>query len=278
MKRREVIAVIPARYHSTRLPGKALLEIDDIPMVVHVIRRAAAARSVSRVIVATDDQRIEEVVQNYGGEAMMTSSEHQSGTDRVAEVARLFDCDLVVNLQGDEPLIDPEVIDAAVAPFDEDPTLAMSTTREGIDSVEEVLSPNVVKVVTDERGYALCFTRSPIPYPRARIGASVGVECEEIRKALERDRSLLANYSKHTGLYVYRRDVLLELAALPPSKLELLESLEQLRALEHGVQIRVVTVRTRSIAVDTAADLEKVRNLIAQRQSLPAETGLKSSH
>lgn len=233
-------------------------------MVVRVLRRAEAARRVARALVATDDQRVVDAVARHGGEAVMTDPGHQSGTDRVAEVARNLDCEIVVNLQGDEPLIEPEVIDAAIAPFDEDAGLAMSTTREPIESVDDVLNPNVVKVVTDERGFALYFTRSPVPYPRVRLGSQVVLAVEGIRAAFAADPSLLGSYAKHTGLYVYRREVLLQLTALPPSKLEQMESLEQLRALENGYQIKVVPVRSRSIAVDTPQDLQRVRALFGE--------------
>lgn len=234
-------------------------------MVVRVLRRAETARRVARALVATDDQRVVDAVVRYGGEAVMTDPGHRSGTDRVAEMARNLDCEIVVNLQADEPLIEPDVIDAAIAPFDEDAGLAMSTTREPIDSVDDVLNPNVVKVVTDERGFALYFTRSPVPYPRTRMESQCEFSAEQIREAIAAEPVLLESYAKHTGLYVYRRDVLLRLTELPPSRLEVMESLEQLRALEHGYRIKVVPVRSRSIAVDTAEDLERVRAIFAEK-------------
>ena len=237
------IAVIPARYHSTRLPGKALAEIDGRPMIEHVCRRAALARSVSSVIVATDDERIADAVAGFGGEARLTSAAHRSGTDRLAEVAAALACDLVVNVQGDEPLIHPSMIDEAVAPFAADPGLMMSTLRRRIEDDAELADPHVTKVVVDRDGYALYFSRAPIPYARAGAPA--------------------APAWRHVGLYVYRRECLLRLAALPPTALEQSEALEQLRALEHGIRIKALETRFDSIGVDTPADLERVRQIFA---------------
>jgi 3-deoxy-manno-octulosonate cytidylyltransferase (CMP-KDO synthetase) len=236
------IAIIPARYHSTRLPGKALADIGGRPMVEHVYRRAAAARSIHRVIVATDDERIAAAVRAFGGDVAMTSPLHESGTDRLAEVARALDAGLVVNVQGDEPLIEPAMIDEAVAPFAADAGLRMSTLRRRIDDPRELDNPNVVKVVVDRRDFALYFSRAPIPHARG-------------------DRSAAA--WRHVGLYVYRRDCLLELAALTPTPLERTEALEQLRALEHGIRIKAVETAFDSIGVDTPDDLDRVRRLAA---------------
>ncbi|MBI4475712.1 MAG: 3-deoxy-manno-octulosonate cytidylyltransferase [Acidobacteria bacterium] len=240
------VAVIPARFHSTRLPGKPLLEIDGRPMIEHVYRRATRARSVATVIVATDDDRIASVVRSFGGDVRMTRGDHFSATDRVAEVAERLECELVVNLQGDEPLIDPQAIDSAVEAFDSDRTLAMSTLCRAIDDPAEYTDPHVVKVVKDRDGFALYFSRAPIPFSRDR-----------------NDAQLSAAAFKHLGLYVYRRPVLLDLARLEPTPLEISESLEQLRALEHGYRIRVVETRTESIGVDTPGDLERVRRMVA---------------
>ena len=259
MSKGNVVAIIPARYTSTRLPGKPLVEIARRPMVIHVYERAQAAQSVSRVIVATDDTRVLEAVQSYGGEAVMTSPEHRSGTDRLAEVAASLSAEIIVNVQGDEPLIEPSTIDAAVAPLIEDPRILMSTTREPIESVEDAFNPNVVKVVTDSEGFALYFSRSPIPYPR-----TAGIGDIDWRKSLpeELQQAALKQYFKHTGMYAYRRQFLLKYASLPSTPLEKLEALEQLRALEHGFRIKVVTVPHRSIGVDTPEDLERVRRII----------------
>jgi 3-deoxy-manno-octulosonate cytidylyltransferase (CMP-KDO synthetase) len=253
------IAIIPARYASTRLPGKPLLPLAKIPMIMHVAERAARARLVSRVIVATDDARIAEAVRSHGAEAQMTSPEARSGTDRVAEVARTLSADLIVNVQGDEPLIDPSTIDAAIAPLVEDAQVQISTTSEPITEVEDVLSPNVVKVVTDEAGFALYFSRSPIPYVRPASGLT-------LEQCLRADRGLLSNYRKHSGLYAYRNGFLQSFSRMGPSPLERLEALEQLRALENGYRIRVVRVEHRSIGVDTEQDYERVKRFIEENR------------
>ena len=211
-------------------------------MIEHVYRRAAAAASVARVIVATDDRRIAEAVERFGGDARLTSPSHESGTDRLAEVARALDCDLIVNVQGDEPLLAPETIDAAVAPF-ADATLEMSTLRRRITIPADLQNPNVTKVVVDRDGFAMYFSRAPIPFTRA---GQPGVAAWA-----------------HIGLYVYRRATLLRLAALPPTALERAEALEQLRALEYGIRIRTVETAHETIGVDTREDLERVRALMA---------------
>lgn len=208
-------------------------------MIEHVYRRAAAARSVTHVIVATDDSRIADAVRAFGGDVRMTSPAHQSGTDRLAEVARDLACDVVVNVQGDEPMIDPAMIDEAVAPFDADPSLLMSTLRRRIDDDADARNPHVTKVVVDRDGFAMYFSRAPIPY--ARPGC------------------LPAPMWRHVGLYAYRRDCLLRLASLPATALEQSEALEQLRALEHGIRIKAMETTFDSIGVDTPDDLERVR-------------------
>jgi 3-deoxy-manno-octulosonate cytidylyltransferase (CMP-KDO synthetase) len=234
------VAIIPARYQSTRLPGKALADIAGRPMIEHVYRRASAARTVTSVIVATDDERIAAAVRGFGGEVRLTSAAHLSGTDRLAEVAGSLDCGLVVNVQGDEPLIEPAMIDEAVSAFAGDPALEMSSLRRRLDpAAAELRSPDVTKVVVDRDGYALYFSRAPIPFVRAG--------------------SPPAPAWRHVGLYVYRRDCLLRLAALVPTALEQSEALEQLRALEHGIRIKVVETSFDSIGVDTPQDLERVR-------------------
>jgi 3-deoxy-manno-octulosonate cytidylyltransferase (CMP-KDO synthetase) len=220
-----------------------LADIGGHPMIEHVYRRAAAARSIGSVIVATDDRRIADAVSQFGGDARMTSSGHQSGTDRLAEVAAALDCDLIVNVQGDEPLIEPDMIDEAVAPFAADAALEMSTLRKRIDDPSERQNPNVTKVVVDDDDFALYFSRAPIPHTR--------VGCPE------------APAWRHVGMYVYRRDTLLRLASLPPNALEQAEALEQLRALAHGIRIKCVETACESIGVDTPADLERVRALLA---------------
>lgn len=253
----QAVAVIPARYASTRLPGKPLVDIAGEPMILHVVRRAQAAASISRVIVATDDERVRQAVTAAGAEAMMTSPEHRTGTDRLAEVAAQLDAAIIVNVQGDEPLIEPATIDAAVAPLLADSLLVMSTTCEPIETVEDALNQNLVKVVVDAAGFALYFSRQPIPFPRAAAQTH-----GSLAAALQAQPELLHRYAKHTGLYCYRRDFLLKFAALEPTPLEQSELLEQLRALEHGYRIRVVPVAHRSIGVDTPEDLERVRQII----------------
>jgi len=212
-------------------------------MVVRVCERAAAAKTVSRVLVATDDRRIHDAVRAEGHEAVMTGDHHETGTDRLAEVAAGLVADLVVNVQGDEPMIPPSTIDAAVEALAADPRAVASTTCEPIESAEALLDPNVVKVVVREDGRALYFSRAPIPF--ARDGAPDLARCR-----------------KHTGLYVYRREFLLEYARMPQTPLERLERLEQLRILERGYDVRVVEVSERSIGVDTQADLDRVRLLM----------------
>ena len=236
-----VIAIIPARFHSTRLPGKALLEIGGRPMIEHVYRRAASARLVDAVIVATDDERIERAVTGFGGVAQMTGTHHVSGTDRIAEVAADLPCRLIVNVQGDEPLIDPDVIDAVIAPMQADPSIEMGTAARLFRDEAEFATPHVVKVVTDVNGFALYFSRAPIPHGR--------------------DVAALPIARAHLGLYVHRRDALLRLARLPHGRLEAAEALEQLRALEHGMRIKVVETAYVSQGVDTADDLERVRQV-----------------
>jgi 3-deoxy-manno-octulosonate cytidylyltransferase (CMP-KDO synthetase) len=253
-----VVAIIPARYDSTRLPGKALLEIAGRPMILHVVERALAASNVTRAIVATDDERILECVRNAGHEAVMTSKEHQSGSDRLAEVAaQLDEADVIVNVQGDEPLISPATIERAVDELLNADEAQIVTTCEAITDAADVLSADVVKVVSDAGGRALYFSRAPIPYPRDAVKRHGSLE-----NALARDATLLAMFRKHTGLYVYRRGFLLEYTAWPQSELERTESLEQLRALERGAVIKVLEAAAPSIGVDTAEDLERVRALM----------------
>ncbi len=240
-----VIGVIPSRYASSRFPGKALADICGKPMVQHVVERASRARRLDEVLVATDDRRILEVVNGFGGKACLTSPAHPSGTDRIAEIVQGLPCDLVVNIQGDEPLLDPAVIDSAVEPLLTDATIAMGTLACPL-SVADAADPSNVKVVMDRAGFALYFSRAPIPYLRDGHPPGRG-----------------SPYLLHVGLYVYRRDTLLRLAALPPTLLEERERLEQLRALEHGIRIRVVRTEHRSIGVDTPEDLARVRQMVS---------------
>jgi 3-deoxy-manno-octulosonate cytidylyltransferase (CMP-KDO synthetase) len=261
----KTVAIIPARFSSTRLPGKALLEIAGKPMICWVVERTLAASSVSRVIVATDDERIFKRVESSGFEAAMTRPDHASGTDRIAEVAeQLSDAEIIVNVQGDEPMISAETIDRAVAAMSfsqqhngngSEPDMA--TIWEPMESAVDVLNPDVVKIVCDDAGRALYFSRSPVPFPREAVR-----EHGSLERALENDPALTGAFRKHTGLYVYRRNVLLEFTKWPQSDLEQKESLEQLRALEHGLVIQAVEASARSVGVDTLPDLERVRKLI----------------
>lgn len=257
-----IVAIIPARFGSTRLPGKPLSDIHGQPMVQRVYERVRRAASVARVLVATDDERIARAVAAFGGEAVMTSPHHASGTDRLAEAAAAIDADVIVNVQGDEPLIDPAAIDAVVEPFADHPSLPMATVSLPLRSLADMLSPSVVKVVVDASGNALYFSRSPIPF--VRDGGP-----PDARAAAERALALgLAR--QHVGLYAYRRDALLRFAALPRSPLEEAEGLEQLRALAAGMAIRVVPREGESgRAVDTPADLEQVRLLLADAAHQP---------
>jgi 3-deoxy-manno-octulosonate cytidylyltransferase (CMP-KDO synthetase) len=256
----EAVAIIPARYSSTRLPGKPLLLLARMPIVMHVVERASRARLVSRVIVATDDERILEAVRAHGGEAQMTSPTLTSGTDRVAEVAAGLDSEFIVNVQGDEPLIEPSTIDAAIEPLIEDSQIQISTTSEPLTTVEDLFNPSVVKVVSDARGFALYFSRSPIPYIRSAAGLTLD-------ESLRANSNLLCNYRKHSGLYAYRAGFLQQLARMQPSPLERLEALEQLRVLYNGFDIRVVAVEHRSIGVDTWQDYEQVKRLVEENPS-----------
>ena len=236
----QTVAIIPSRYHSTRLPAKALADIAGKPMVEHVYRRAAAARGIDAVVVATDDERIVAAVETFGGIVRMTSAAHRTGQDRVAEVARELAASIIVNVQGDEPLLEPAMIEEAVAALTADPDAQMSTLRRRITDAAEYRNPNVVKVVVDAAQRALYFSRAPLPFAREPAAAF-----------------------SHVGLYAYRRDFLLELTSLAQTPLETAESLEQLRALEHGYRIRAVETHYDSIGVDTPEDLERVRRQMA---------------
>lgn len=240
-----IIAVIPARYGSSRLPGKPLSEIDGIPMVVWVWRNVRRAALISRALVATDDERIAAVVREAGGEAIMTSPDHQSGTDRVAEVARRLRATLYINVQGDLPFVSGPDLDALVQPMIAEPRLKMATLATPLVDDAEWDNPNVVKVVCDARGNALYFSRAGIPFARAAGGG--------------RPPTAL----RHMGVYAYRRDFLLKFATLAPGVLERIEMLEQLRALENGYAIRVAPARVASLEIDTPADLARAQEVAA---------------
>ncbi len=222
-------------------------------MIEHVYQRTASAPSIGQVIVATDDERIVQAVERFGGVARMTRSTHASGSDRLAEVAAGLDCDVVVNVQGDEPMIDPLMIEEAITPLRRDSIVDIATLRKRITEPRDFLDPNVVKVVVNREEFALYFSRSPIPFLRDT----------EARPHPAWLRESWCHVYRHVGLYVYRRDVLLAFASLQPTALERAECLEQLRALEHGLRIKVVETSYESIGVDTPQDLERVRQLLA---------------
>jgi 3-deoxy-manno-octulosonate cytidylyltransferase (CMP-KDO synthetase) len=255
MPKPKVIAVIPARYGSQRLPAKPLVDLLGKPMVRRVYEQASKASLVSRTIVATDDRRIVDAVSYFGGEAVLTSPDIANGSDRVAAVAREIDGEIFVNVQGDEPLIPPPMIDEAIRLLLEDPAAKVGTLAKRIESIEELLNPNVVKVVVDRKGRALYFSRSTIPHVRDEAAET---------KWLSRH-----TFYKHFGLYVYRREFLLAYAKLPSGLLEQAEKLEQLRILESGTDINVGITKHDSIAVDTAEDVERVVGILKSMTAEP---------
>jgi 3-deoxy-manno-octulosonate cytidylyltransferase (CMP-KDO synthetase) len=242
------LGVIPARFSSTRFPGKVLALISSKPMLQHVYERASQARYLTSVIIATDDGRIYEAAKGFGARVRLTRSDHLSGTDRVAEVAASETAEIIVNIQGDEPLIDPAAIDAAILPVVHEPEVLMATLKKRIENPREISDPNVVKVITDRAGDAVYFSRCPIPYLREGDAATP--------------------HFKHIGLYVYQREFLLEYSTLPVGPLETAERLEQLRALENGYRIRVTETEYESLGVDTPADLDRVSSLFATASPL----------
>ncbi|MEW6096482.1 MAG: 3-deoxy-manno-octulosonate cytidylyltransferase [bacterium] len=239
----KVVGIIPARFESTRFPGKPLAKILDKPMIQWVYERAKKSKTIQTLIVATDSIQVYNQVKDFGAEVVLTSKEHQSGTSRVAEVSAQLDVEIVVNIQGDEPLISPDAIDEVVKPLITDPTIYMATLKQKITDENELSNPNVVKVVTDKDDFALYFSRSLIPFVTPPYTSYI---------------------YKHIGLYVYRKDFLLKLVQLPPTKLEQVEKLEQLRVLENGYKIKVIKTGHSSIGVDTEEDLEKVSKILKQ--------------
>jgi len=242
----KIIGIIPARYASTRFPGKPLALIAGKPLVQHVVEQCQRAKSLAEVIVATDDTRVWEVAQNFC-RAEMTSPDHPSGTDRLAEVVQRCECDAAINIQGDEPLIDPKVIDAVANALTAN---EMSTAATRIQASEEYDNPNVVKVVVNTAGRALYFSRRTIPYLRDAASRSVA------------EHLAAFPFLKHIGIYGYRRDALLRLVKCPVSPLEQAEKLEQLRALENGIPIAVVRVNYDSVGVDVPADVLRVEKIL----------------
>jgi len=263
----KVVAIIPARYHSTRLPGKPLADIAGEPMIRWVYERARKARSVDEVWVATDDERIHKTVESFGGNSRMTSTEHQSGTDRLAEIAKEMDWDLVVNVQGDEPLLDATMVDAVVDCLRKNPAVRMATVKQKITSLDDLLNPDIVKVVSDRDGYALYFSRAPLPYFR------------EAWQSIDSMSNVPLSFSifKHIGLYAYTREFLLLFSGLEQTPLEKTEKLEQLRALENGFKIKVITCESDSMGVDSPEDLEKVRHMV-KAQGLSCSQSKEADH
>jgi len=255
------VGVIPARYQSSRFPGKPLALIGGKALVERVFERARAASRIARLLVATDDPRIAAAVRAFGGEALMTSPEHASGTDRIAEVARALPADLFVNIQGDEPLLDPHDIDGLIECLEQEPSPDMATLADPLLESADARDPNVVKVVCDAGGRALYFSRSPIPYVQ-------GFEDADTRGAAGRARSewdaadTSRPWLRHVGLYAYRREFLLEFASWGPGVLETLEGLEQLRTMERGRTIRVLRARGHYHGVDTPADVHAVERAL----------------
>ncbi len=238
----KVLAVIPARYESTRFPGKPLAMLGGREIILHVVGQALKCRRVEGVVVATDDDRIRQVVENNGHRVIMTSRDHACGTDRIAEVANGSDAEIVVNIQGDEPMIDPLAVDMAVEALMSDPTLNVATLAVPITDMGEFLDSNAVKVVMDNNGMALYFSRSPIPFNRGKLPD--------------------APRHKHLGLYVYRRKFLLEFSQMEQCALEKTEQLEQLRILQNGVRIKVIVTDKDSIGIDTPDDLKRAEALL----------------
>jgi 3-deoxy-manno-octulosonate cytidylyltransferase (CMP-KDO synthetase) len=233
----KVAAVIPARIGSSRFPGKPLALICGKPMIQHVYENATACSLIERVVVAADDPAVQQAVQAFGGEVAMTSSDHQTGTDRVAEVAQTLDAGIIVNIQGDEPLLPPDAIADAIRPLLQDERIVMSTLKTALRPEDDPRDPNIVKVTTDAHGLALYFSRAPIPF--------------------QRDDGPCSQMYRHIGLYVFRRNFLFDYTKLPQTPLELAESLEQLRALEHGYSIFVSETRYYPLGVDAPSDIER---------------------
>ncbi len=240
----KISAVIPARYASSRFPGKPLAAINGRPMIQHVYEKAQQCGPIDRVVVATDDERIIRAVEAFGGHAVMTDGGHQTGTDRIAEAARNIDADILVNVQGDEPLVPPAAIADAVQPLIEDSSIPLGTLKTAILDTDDVHNPHIVKVVTDDKGFALYFSRSAIPWCNPHQG------------------SPMRRY-RHIGIYAFQRDFLYAFTALERSSLEILEQLEQLRALEHGWPIRVVETSYYPVGVDVPEDIQRVEKILA---------------
>ena len=242
-----VLVVIPARYASTRFPGKPLAPISGKPMIQHVVENVRLATLPSRIVVATEDPRIKSVVEAFGAEAILTRPDHRTGTDRIAEVATHIPADIYINVQGDEPVIDPGTVDSVAAAMAEDDSIQLATPCAAITVPREIMDPNIVKVVQDFDGRALYFSRAPIPWVR------------------DTGDRVAAKHWKHVGLYGYRRETLLEFPTLPPGELERIEQLEQLRWLENGFHMHVVETMYNAVSVDVPTDIQKVEKLLQSR-------------
>ncbi len=242
----KIIGVIPARYSSTRLKGKILADINGKPMIQHVWERSKKSRLLNDLIIACDHDLIVAAAKRFAAKVVLTSSRHPSGTDRIAEVVKSLDVDVVINIQGDEPLINPRTIDALAQSMKDDPACIMATIVTVLHEEADLMDPNIVKVVIDQNQNALYFSRSPIPYDRDRMGFKKG------------------GYYKHLGIYAYRKEFLLNFIHLPKSRLETMEQLEQLRVLEAGYKIKTVLTDTQTIGVDTPTDLLKVKKLLTK--------------
>lgn len=244
----KIIGVIPARYGSTRLKAKPLIEFLGKPLIQHVYERASSSRLLDKVIVATDNELIYDKVAEFGGKAVMTAVTHQSGTDRAAEAAARYNCDIVVNIQGDEPAVTAELIDEAIDPVLKDDKVYYSTLKTKINSQVDLMDPNIVKVITDKNDYAIYFSRLPVPY--------------SFDNKIDFSRQF---FYKHIGLYVYKKDFLLKFISLKNTDLEKRERLEQLKALEHGYKIKVVETKGDTISIDVAEDIEKAKIFIQKQ-------------
>jgi len=236
----KTVVVIPARLESTRLPNKVILDIGGKPLIQRVFEQVKKSKKVSDIFIATDSEKIIKLVESFGGKAILTSSKHQSGTDRIAEAVQNLETDFIINVQGDEPLISPNLIDSLISVLENDDEVSFVSAMRKIDNLEDLDNPNCVKVITDFSQNAIYFSRSKIPFSR------------------DND---FQNYFQHIGIYGYKKDFLLKYSQLPQTVLEQTEKLEQLRAIENGFKIRMVETEYKSIGVDTLADLEKVRQI-----------------
>ncbi len=237
----KIVAVIPARYQSTRFEGKPLAEIHGRPMIYYVFKGAGRAKGIQDVFVATDDQRIQKAVEAFGGKVILTSPEHKTGTDRIAEAVLDIDADIILNVQGDEPLVHPEMLEQAAQPLLKEPGCLVSTLMSPIEDPADFIDTTVVKTVIDTKGDVLFFSRSPIPYPKTRQAYTA---------------------YKQVGLYAFRKEFLLEFASMSPTPLELVEGVELLRAVENGIKVKGVETRRKTISVDTLSDLFEVRKIL----------------